>query len=310
MASSTPHRLRALGTSLAVALALTALSGPAARAGAPAVPDFADGFGLQVAQPTEVHSGTDFTLTVTTPQVSGPHKIRVFLPSGYAANPQKRWPVAYFLHGGGGTVNDAAAAPALRSDKMITVVPDGGRKGWYTNWKMQNTVLKAANWETFHLEQVVPFIDANLRTVPDRAHRAVTGLSMGGSGALHYAQARSDLFGHVAALSGGLDFGMAEIRATVVATELNLPGAWWLANTSITLYTGDGDVVDAQTARAARTVKSRLDQLNIPSRLVDYGNGKSLAPTCDGGHNYGCWAPAFADYVPRLQAAFAAAATR
>ncbi|MBB1244091.1 esterase [Streptomyces durbertensis] len=358
MGPSTPRRLRALGMSLAAALALTALGGPTARADAPAIPEFADGFGLtQDPGKTEVRSGTDFTLTVTTPQVSGPHKIRVFLPSGYHANPGKRWPVAYFLHGGGGTVNDAAAAPALRSDKMITVVPDGGRKGWYANWKMQNTVLKAANWETFHLEQVVPFIDANLRTAPDRAHRAVTGLSMGGSGALHYAQARPDLFGHVAALSGGLDFGMAEIRATVVATELNLPGAWcavssasgcpdygpyvdsdaifgspypvfgadrlWraydpaapanlarLADTSITLYTGDGDVVDAQTARAARTVKSRLDQLNIPSRLVDYGNGKSLAPTCNGGHNYGCWAPAFADYVPRLEAAFAAAATR
>ena len=47
---------------------------------------------------------------------------------------------------------------------MITVVPDGGLKGWYADWAMQHTVMGAANWESFHLTQVVPFIDANLRT--------------------------------------------------------------------------------------------------------------------------------------------------
>ncbi len=309
---------------------------------------------------TEVHSPTDFTLTVTTKQLSGQHKIRVLLPAGYDTAPERRWPVTYFLHGGGGTVDDVTAAPALHSESMITVVPDGGLKGWYADWQMQNTAEGAANWETFHLTQVVPFIDANLRTHTDRDHRAVIGLSMGGYGSLHYAEARPDLFGHVAALSGGIDFGMPQVRAAVLATELNLTGAWcavssssstsgsgqctgygpyvdsdavfgspypvfnadrvWkavdpaapanlakLSRTGITLYTGNNDVIDVHTAAASQTVKARLDQLGIPSRLVNYGNGASLAPGCNGGHNYGCWAPAFADYVPRLEAAFAAA---
>ncbi|MEU0936757.1 alpha/beta hydrolase-fold protein [Embleya sp. NPDC005971] len=317
-----------------------------------------DSFGLTRVGAPEVHTGTDFTITVTTPQVSGPHKIRILLPGGYAADPGKRWPVAYFLHGGGGTVNDAAAAPALHSDSMITVVPDGGLKGWYADWVMQHTVVGAANWETFHLTQLVPFIDANLRTIADRAHRAVVGLSMGGSGALHYAQTRPDLFGHVASLSGGVDFGMTEIRGAVVATELNLTGAWcavstsspagtgkctrygptvdsdavfgspypifnadriWkavdpaaptnlakLAGAEITLYSGNQLPIDHFTAIAAGTVKARLDRLGIPSRLVDYGNGSTLAPTCNGGHNYGCWAPALADYITRLEILFTA----
>ncbi|MFE9259221.1 alpha/beta hydrolase [Streptomyces sp. NPDC006879] len=221
------------------AILLTALAGPVAQADAPQIPSFTDGYGLtQVPQAVEVHSDTDFTLTVTTGMLSGSHKIRVFLPAGYTSDPDKRWPVAYFLHGGGGTVDDAAAAPALRSNSMITVVPDGGLKGWYADWVMQNTALGAANWESFHLNQVVPFIDANLRTVPDRGHRAVLGLSMGGYGALHYAEARPDLFGHVASLSGGIDFGMAEIRGTVVATELNLTGAVCAASTSTPSGTG------------------------------------------------------------------------
>jgi S-formylglutathione hydrolase FrmB len=372
----TPLRLTAFGAALALAAltgtgavhaaapaaasAVTVSASPSATATAAAVPPFSDGYGLTlVPEDTQVHSPTDFTITVTTKQLSGKHEIRVLLPAGYDTDPGRRWPVTYFLHGGGGNVNDVAAAPALHSESMITVVPDGGLKGWYADWLMQNTAEGAANWETFHLKQVVPFIDAHLRTRTDRAHRAVVGLSMGGYGSLHYAQVRPDLFGHVAALSGGIDFGKWEIRGAVLATELNLAGAWcaassssgsgsgtcvghgpyvdsnaifgspypvfnadrvWkavdpaapanlakLSGTGITLYTGNNDLIDVHTAAASKTVKARLDQLGIPSRLVDYGNGVSLAPSCNGGHNYGCWAPAFADYVPRLEAAFAAA---
>ncbi|MDH6128231.1 alpha/beta hydrolase-fold protein [Kitasatospora sp. GP82] len=352
-------RRHATTAAVAAAMAVTALLGtsPAsARADAPAPLTFTNGFGLTQVGTPEVHSSTDFTITVTTAQLSGTHKIRIFLPQGYAANPTERWPVAYFLHGGQGSVDDAAAAPALHSDSMITVAPDGGLKGWYADWAMQNTALGAANWQTFHTTQVVPFIDANLRTIADRAHRAVVGLSMGGYGALHYAEARPDLFGHTASLSGGIDFGMTAIRATVLATELNLTGAWctvstsgsgqctgfgpyvdsdaifgspypvfnadhiWnavnpaapanlarLGGTDITLYTGNQGPIDHFTEIASNTVKARLDRLRIPSRYVDYGNGSSLSPTCDGGHDYGCWAPAFADYIPRLAASFAAA---
>ncbi|MFE9561666.1 alpha/beta hydrolase [Streptomyces sp. NPDC006487] len=351
-------RATALTAAAVAAVAATALTGSTAHAAgvadAPTIPAFTDGQGLiQVAGTTEVRSGTDFTLTVTTPQLSGRHKVRVFLPSGYYAEPGRRWPVAYFLHGGGGTVNDAAAAPALRDDRMITVVPDGGLKGWYANWHMQNTAEGAANWETFHLQQVVPFIDANLRTLPDRGHRAVVGLSMGGFGALHYAQARPDLFGRVASLSGGIDFGLWEVRAAVLATELNLTGAWcasttsgtgnctgygpmvdsdaifgspyaifndriWnevnpaslanlgkLADTGVTLYTGNQGPIDAKTAVASTNVANRLNQLGIPNRFVNYGNGSALSPACKGDHSYACWAPALADYVPRLANEFA-----
>ncbi|MER7055491.1 alpha/beta hydrolase-fold protein [Streptomyces sp. NPDC000351] len=353
-------RTRTALTTAAVAAVVAFGAVPPTHAAASPAPAFRDGFGLtHHADAMTERSDTDFTVTVTSAEVAGPHRIRVFLPDGYAAQPGRRWPVTYFLHGGGGSVDDSAAIPALRSDDMITVVPDGGLKGWYTDWVMQNTAVGAADWETFHLDQVVPFIDANLRTVPDRDHRAVAGVSMGGSGALHYAEARPDLFGHAASLSGGIDFAMAEVRAAVLATELNLTGAWcavssssgsgsgtctgygpyvdsdavfgspypvfdadrvWkaydpaapanlsrLTSTSVTLYTGDNDLIDVFTAAAANTVKARLDDLGIPSRLVAYGNGASLATTCDGGHNYGCWAPAFADWVPRVTAAFAAA---
>ncbi|GAA2148464.1 hypothetical protein GCM10009760_40560 [Kitasatospora kazusensis] len=361
MSSLLPTRRHLRTALVAAALTVSALLGtaPAHADTTPAPPALSDGFGLTQVGSPEVHSATDFTITVTTPQLSGTHKIRIFLPAGYAADPGKRWPVAYFLHGAGGGPDDAGAVPALHNDGMITVTPDAGLKGWYANWAMQNTVVGAANWRTFHLDQVVPFIDANLRTIPDRGHRALIGLSMGGYGALRYAENRPDLFGHTVALSGGIDFGMGVIRGAVLGTELNVTGAWcavstsspagtgqctgygpvvdsdaifgspypvfnadhiWnevnpaglanlakLANTDVSLYTGNVGPIDFFTEGASNTVKSRLDQLGIPSRYVDYTNGASLSPSCDGGHDYGCWAPAIADYIPHLKSAFAAA---
>ncbi|AUG81284.1 esterase [Kitasatospora sp. MMS16-BH015] len=360
MATTRPTR-RHLGTALAAAaLTASALLGaaPAHADGAPTAPVLTDGFGLTQVGTPEVHSPTDFTVTVSTPQLAGLHRIRIYLPAGYAADPAKRWPVAYFLHGGPGNQDDSAAVPALHDDSMITVAPDGGLKGWYADWVMQNTVVGAANWRTFHLDQVVPFIDANLRTLPDRGHRAVIGLSMGGYGALRYAENRPDLFGHTVALSGAFDFGLPAIRAAVLASELNVTGGLcaisgagvptgrcadygpvvdsdavfgspypvfgadhvWnevdpaapanlakLAHTHVTLYTGNNDVFEHFTEIAANNVKSRLDRLGIPSRYVDYGNGASLSPTCAGTHSYTCFAPAIADYIPHLKAAFTAA---
>ncbi|GAB3659335.1 hypothetical protein GCM10027589_20430 [Actinocorallia lasiicapitis] len=334
---------------LAVALGVLGTSPAHAEAGPP--PAFADGFGLTQVDGV-VGDGADFTLTVTTPNLSGKHRIRIFLPDGYAAQPEKRWPVLYFLTGGPSNVDNAAAIPALRSDKMITVVPDGGQKGWYADWYMQNTVLGAAKWESFHIKQVVPFIDANLRTLTDRKHRAVAGLSMGGFGAMHYAEFYNDMFGYVASMSGAIDFGLWDMRAAVLTTELNLtmwpcasadpsgcadygpavdsdaifgtPYFWgdqiWnrvnpasttnlkkLSNTHIALYTGNV-LLDAATATAAGNVRNYLTNLGIPiARFLAYGNGAVLGNGCDGSHSYTCWRPAFADYMPYLEAAITAA---
>ena len=53
-------------------------------------------------------------------------------------------------------------------------------------------------WETFHIDQIVPWVDANLRTIRSRAGRAIAGLSQGGFGALSYAARHPDLFTSVA----------------------------------------------------------------------------------------------------------------
>jgi S-formylglutathione hydrolase FrmB len=220
------HRARTAATAVATAMAAaTLLAAPAAHADAAVPPTLADGFGLtQVGAPTG--TADNFVITVTTAQVAGPHHIRIILPQGYDDNPAKRYPVFYLLHGApDDPANPGLAFPALTaSSSMITVIPDGGLRGWYTNWLDQSTAAGAQNWENFHINQVIPFVDADLRTVATKQGRAIGGISMGGLGALHYAEAHPDLFSQVATFSGADDISGDEavIRAAVVATLTNI----------------------------------------------------------------------------------------
>ena len=135
--------------------------------------------------------------------------VRVILPAGYGDG-DRRFPVVYLLHGAGDgyetwfdntDVEDFAAAHDIEA---IVVMPDSGGKhseaGWYSNW-----VDGSRDWEAFHIGVLVPWVDAHFATIPDRAHRAVAGLSMGGFGALSYAGRHPELFGAAASFSGLLD---------------------------------------------------------------------------------------------------------
>ncbi|PCG85180.1 esterase [Streptomyces sp. WZ.A104] len=207
---------------LVAAVAVITPAGTAQAADSASPPPMADGFGLtQVG--TATGSPTNFHLTVTTPEVSGEHPIKIILPKGYYDNPDRRYPVMYFLHGSPDNPTQQNYPALTTSDSMITVIPNGGARGWYANWLNQKTVLGAQNWMNFHLNQVIPFIDANLRTVATKKGRAVAGVSMGGFGAFHYAQVRPDLFSETASLSGDIDFSVKsmDLRLAVVASLID-----------------------------------------------------------------------------------------
>ncbi|MEW2574650.1 alpha/beta hydrolase [Streptomyces syringium] len=363
MRSVLPTRLLRVKAAVAtLATALLLLGAPTAHAeAASGPPKMADGFGLTQAG-SATGTATNFVVTVKTLQVAGSHRIRILLPGDYEANPTKRYPVLYFLHGASDDPgNPNLAYPALAAAKsMITVIPDGGLRGWYSNWLDQGTAAGAQNWENFHINQVIPFIDANLRTTATKKGRAVAGLSMGGFGAMHYAQRHPDLFSQVATLSGANEFSRnhAVMRAAVVATLTNIGAplcgtssptcslnfgptvssdavfgtpypvfnADWRWNEAdpvahmdvlarsgmgVTIYTGNGGGNPAEpefwVQSASQHAKERLDALKYPVHYVDYGNGSGWGESCNGGHNYGCWAQDLVDFVPRLEAAFASA---
>jgi S-formylglutathione hydrolase FrmB len=136
----------------------------------------------------------------------------VYLPTGYDVganqNPVRRYPVLYFLHGlgdneqtlfnsGGWTLLDDLRSQHKMSDFLI-VAPEG-RRSFYIN-SADGTAL----YSDFFLREFMPHIERSYRIRPGRSERAISGISMGGYGALRFAFAHPELFSAVSAQSAAL----------------------------------------------------------------------------------------------------------
>ena len=120
---------------------------------------------------------------------------------------QNRYPVVYLLNGYDGNYAQwIKTAPQLAKTaddlKIIFVCPDGGKSSWYFDSPIDST----SQYESYITKELVPYIDANFSTKADPKSRAITGLSMGGHGALYLAIRHSDIFGAAGSTSGGVDF--------------------------------------------------------------------------------------------------------
>jgi len=136
-------------------------------------------------------------------------KFVVIQPSqqGQQKNTQARYPVVYLLNGYGGDYGQwPITTPQLKKTaddlKIIFVCPDGGIGSWYFDSPIDSSI----RYESYITKELVPYIDANFSTKADPKSRAITGLSMGGHGALYLAIRHSDLFGAAGSTSGGVDF--------------------------------------------------------------------------------------------------------
>ena len=115
-------------------------------------------------------------------------------------------PVLYLLHGWSGNYSNwitkvpelAAWAAAYR---IMIVCPDGN----YSSWYFDSPVDRQSKYETYIGSELPVFIDAHYATIHDRHSRAITGLSMGGHGALFLAFRHARTFGAAGSMSGGLD---------------------------------------------------------------------------------------------------------
>ncbi|GGA90956.1 alpha/beta hydrolase [Puia dinghuensis] len=121
--------------------------------------------------------------------------------------PGTHWPVVYLLHGYSGNYAQwIQTAPQLSREAteygILFVCPDGG----YDSWYFDSPIDPSIRYETFITHELIPYIDHQYPTFGDKTHRAITGLSMGGHGALYLAIRHRDLFGAAGATSGGVDF--------------------------------------------------------------------------------------------------------
>ncbi len=131
----------------------------------------------------------------------------IYLPPGYESSTSKRYPVLYYLHGGGGSqrVCDIwvqkldAAIRAGTIPPMISVSVQGLPGGRFLDSTNGTTPI-----ESVIMKDLIPHIDATYRTIPKRESRVLEGLSMGGYGVFHLGFKYPELFGMISGLCNGV----------------------------------------------------------------------------------------------------------
>ena len=174
----------------------------------------------------------------------------VLLPPSYDSEKARRYPVLYFLHGLG--QNEQALLDSggwnLIQDlwdqkqigEFVIAAPDGGRSFFI------NSRDGRQRYEDFLVKEFMPFIETHYRARDGHRNRGITGMSMGGYGALHLAFRHPELFGSVSAHSAALianlprgnlgDSGEAAVsRALGGAFGTPFDRAFWDRNSPFTL---------------------------------------------------------------------------
>lgn len=151
-----------------------------------------------------VLGGTVDTVTTFSPSMKKDIKAVVIRPAAY--DKSKTYPVVYLLHGYSGNYADwikkVKDLPAYADQfNIIIVCPDGNFSSWYFDSPLDS----AWKYETYVSKELVHWVDDHYSTIKSRTGRAITGLSMGGHGALYLAFRHQDVFGAAGSMSGGVD---------------------------------------------------------------------------------------------------------
>ena len=344
------------GVFLLCALGAGALGGPtilAAQAAGPASPVCTarakpPATGLRVVGSTPVagHGGRVTDVTFDSQALGAKVHADVLLPPAYSPAASTRYPVLYLLHGHGGGHADWVnhnVDKVIGDAPVIVVMPDGGYDGWYSDWYGADLDGHVPNpppaWETFHLRELLPWVDATYKTVADRRGRAVAGLSMGGFGAMSYAARHPDLFVAAGTFSGAVDLDLDyPVGGTAAAVAPNLPDrqrpdacVWgdpltqdvlWrdhdptelarnLHGLSLFVAWGNGqpgphDDPSSPNPNAMFT-EFGISQMNdaFDQALTDEGMHHTVDAYGAGTHSWGYWLDDLGRFLPQMRAAFA-----
>jgi S-formylglutathione hydrolase FrmB len=145
------------------------------------------------------------TLEIFSPTMQKVARCLVITPDDYTFS-KKPYPVLYLLHGWSGNFAGwLTDAPQLRQHadtyQMIIVCPDGGYDSWYLDSPVDSTV----RYDTYVSREVVAMVDYYYHTIREPEGRAISGLSMGGHGAMILTIRHPDVFGAAGSMAGGLD---------------------------------------------------------------------------------------------------------
>ena len=145
------------------------------------------------------------TLLVNSPSMNKDVQVVVVTPDAALGKKAVACPVIYLLHGYGGNAKTWIGVkpdlPQIADEKGIIFVCPDGKNSWY--WDSPKD--PSYRYETFVSSELVKYIDGHYKAIADRKGRAITGLSMGGHGAMWNAIRHKDTFGAGGSTSGGVD---------------------------------------------------------------------------------------------------------
>jgi enterochelin esterase family protein len=240
----------------------------------------------------------------------------VYLPPGYDADTKRRYPVLYLQHGGGedetGWTRQGHAnfildnlIAAREAKPMIVVMAHGyalraGQslaeltgKPFGSREMLQAMQDMASTFEDDVTQALIPFIDTTFRTLADRDHRAMAGLSMGGMQTFQITLNHLDLFSHIGGFSGAGGLLAARDRKFDPTTDYNgvFADPAEFAKKVHVLWLGVG-TAEAERFRAGiRGLHEGLTEANIRHVYVE-SQGTD--------HEWQTWRRALKDFAPRL----------
>jgi S-formylglutathione hydrolase FrmB len=192
-------------------------------------------------------------LTIESPSV-GYAKVRLLLPPGFDAQAADGWPTLYLLQGCcddyTSWTRETDVKALTEPTDLLVAMPMAGGNGWYADWWNQGDG-GLPMWETFHTQELPQLLERNYGA-NDR--RVIAGLSMGGYGALSYAERHPGMFQAAASFSGVPD---------ILASDFD---------------TGPDPVFGDKVAQAdnwtAHDVVSQAAALKGVPLFISYGNGR------------------------------------
>jgi len=240
----------------------------------------------------------------------------VYLPPDYDAQTKQRYPVLYLQHGGGedetGWIRQAQAnfiMDNLIAEKkckpMIVVMaygyakragyvaPDLTGKPFGSPEMLKAMQDMAAAFEDDVTKALIPFIDSTFRTLSDRDHRAMAGLSMGGMQTFQITLNHLDLFSYIGGFSGAGGMLVLGDRKLDPKTDYNGvfadPAAF--AKKVHLLWMGVGTVEPERMRAGLLRLHNSLDEANIKHVFYE-------SPGTD--HEWQTWRRDLKDFAPRL----------